>query len=170
MPTGSSHDSMLTRARAIADFQFGPSAGAALFPEGCEFTLSRTGRIRQVLFQGERLATLRAQDGRFTISFAGALRLQGALPAPAARVTIAAEVASFAMAGKNVFAKHVVAADPCIHAGDEVLVVDAEDRLLATGTAILSGTEMLAFNYGGAVSVRQGSERACFQDRSIPRR
>ncbi|MDD1653860.1 MAG: pseudouridine synthase [Methanomicrobiales archaeon] len=156
MPTGFSHDSMLTRARTIADFQFGRGAGAALFPEGCEFTLSRTGRLRQVLFRGERLATLRAQDGRFTLSFAGALRLQAILPAPAARVTVATDVASFPSAGKNVFAKHVVAADPAIHAGDEVLVVDDGDRLLATGTAVLSGTEMLAFNYGGAVSVRQG--------------
>ncbi|MDD1634324.1 MAG: pseudouridine synthase [Methanomicrobiales archaeon] len=147
---------MLTRARTIADFQFGPGTGAALFPEGCEFALSRTGRIRQVLFKGERLATLRAQDGRFTLSIAGALRLQAAIPVPGARVTITGDVASFAAAGKNVFAKHVVAADPGIHAGDEVLVVDTEDRLLATGAAILSGTEMLAFNYGGAVSVRQG--------------
>jgi uncharacterized protein with predicted RNA binding PUA domain len=147
---------MLIRARTIADFQFGPGAGTALFPKGCEFTLSRTGRLRQVLFEGERLATLRAQDGRFTLSYAGALRLQAALLAPRARVTIAKDVASFAAAGKNVFAKHVVAADPGIHAGDEVLVVDSRDRLLATGTAILSGTEMLAFNDGGAVSVRQG--------------
>jgi conserved protein with predicted RNA binding PUA domain len=147
---------LLTRARTIADFQFGRGTGAALFPEGCGFALSRTGRLRQVLFRGERLATLRAQDGRFTLSIQGARRLKDALPAPASRVTIAGDVASFAAAGKNVFAKHVVAADHGIHAGDEVLVVDAGDRLLATGTALLSGTEMLAFNYGGAVSVRQG--------------
>jgi uncharacterized protein with predicted RNA binding PUA domain len=161
---------MLSRARVIAEFQFGPGTGAALFPEGCEFTLSRTGRVRQILFRGDRLATLRAQDGRLTLSISGALRLHGAIPAPGARVTILEDVAPFAEAGKNVFARHVVAADPGIHAGDEVLVVDGKDRLLATGSAALSGKEMLAFNYGVAVSVRQGSERACSRDGSIQKR
>jgi uncharacterized protein with predicted RNA binding PUA domain len=61
--------------------------------------------------------------------------------------------------GKNAFAKHVIAADPEIRAGDDVMVVASEDRLIACGAAVVSGTEMLAFNYGVAVRVRQGSEK-----------
>ncbi|MDO9036262.1 MAG: pseudouridine synthase, partial [Methanoregula sp.] len=61
--------------------------------------------------------------------------------------------------GKNAFAKHVIAADPEIRAGDDVMVVAGDDRLIACGAAVVSGTEMLAFNYGVAVRVRQGSEK-----------
>jgi archaeosine-15-forming tRNA-guanine transglycosylase len=35
-------------------------------------------------------------------------------------------------------------------------VVTADDRLVATGSAVLSGMEMLVFNYGVAVTVRHG--------------
>ncbi|NTW92675.1 MAG: hypothetical protein HGA40_04455, partial [Methanoregulaceae archaeon] len=66
------------------------------------------------------------------------------------------EVAEFIGQGKNVFARHVVTADPAIRAGDEVVIVNPSDELLATGEAVLSGREMLVFNYGAAVKVRQG--------------
>jgi uncharacterized protein with predicted RNA binding PUA domain len=145
------------RVQTIADYQFGGLAGTALFPDGCEFILSTTGRIRQILFEGKRLATVRAQDGRLTLGIEGARRLHAILPAPGYRVVIRDDVAEFMAQGKNTFAKHVVSADPRIRAGDEVLVVSGDDRLVACGTAMLSGEEMLAFNYGGAVKVRQGS-------------
>lgn len=155
---------MLDRARIIADYQFGRGTGEGLFPDGCTFQLSSTGRIRQVLLSGNRLATLRAQDGRLTLSIQGALRLQQCLAPPAYRVTIREDVAPFIAQGKNAFAKHVTDADPGIRAGDEVLVVQSPDELLATGMALLSGKEMLAFNYGVAVKVRQGRESGCFQE------
>jgi conserved protein with predicted RNA binding PUA domain len=155
---------MLDRARVIADYQFGKGTGEGLFPDECTFQLSSTGRMRQVLLSGNRLATLRAQDGRLTLSIQGALRLQQCLAPPAYRVTIREDVAAFIAQGKNAFAKHVTDADPGIRAGDEVLVVQSPDELLATGMALLSGKEMLAFNYGVAVKVRQGRESGCFQE------
>ena len=150
--------SALRRVQTIADYQFGAGAGVALFPEGCEFGLSRTKRIRYILFGGERLATVRAGDGRLTLSYAGALRLKAALKAPIFRVVIDESVVEFVERGKNAMAKHVVAADPGIRAGDEVLVVTPADDLAATGSASLSGEEMLAFNYGVAVNVRKGRD------------
>jgi len=162
--TESSQSSALRRVRTIADFQFGKGAGEGLFPEGCEYTRSNTGRIRQILYHKVRLATLRAQDGRLTLSIDGAARLKAALSVPSYRVTIQEDVAEFPRKGKNVFAKHVTAADPAIRSGDEVLVVTTEDNLLATGTAVLSGEEMLHFKYGVAVHVRQGCESECFQE------
>jgi len=144
------------RARVIADFQFGRGAGKGLFPDDCDFIFSRTGRVRQITWNGSRLATLRASDGRLTLGMAGAIRLHHALPPPAYRVSIVPEVAEFILKGKNAFCKHVVAADPTIRSGDEVLVVTRDDELLATGAAVLSGEEMLVFNYGVAVKVRQG--------------
>ncbi|MCU0633062.1 MAG: pseudouridine synthase [Methanolinea sp.] len=146
----------MQRVRVIADFQFGRGVGEGLFPQDCEFILSRTGRIRQVLWQGTRLATLRASDGRLTLGMAGAIRLHHILPPPAYRVSILSEVAEFILKGKNTFCKHVVSADQGIRSGDEVLVITGDDELLATGMAVLSGPEILVFNYGVAVKVRQG--------------
>ncbi|WP_321506993.1 PUA domain-containing protein [uncultured Methanoregula sp.] len=159
MSTGYSENSSLRRVQTIADYQFGGNAGTALFPEGCGFLLSTTGRIRQILYGGVRLATVRASDGRLTLGIEGAKRLMACLPAPAYRVVIRDDVASFVAKGMNAFAKHVVAADPAIRAGDDVLVVAGDGRLIACGGAVVSGAEMLAFNYGVAVKVRQGSEK-----------
>ena len=158
MSTGYSENNLVRRVQTIADYQFGGRAGTALFPDGCEFILSTTGRIRQIVFEGKRLATIRAQDGRLTLGIEGARRLHGILSAPDYRVVLRDDVAEFVVQGKNAFARHVVSADPRIRAGDEVLVVTANDHLIACGKAMLSGEEMLAFNYGGAVKVREGSE------------
>jgi uncharacterized protein with predicted RNA binding PUA domain len=164
MSTESSQSSALRRIRTIADYQFGSGAGDGLFPDDCTFIRSNTGRIRQIQQQGIRLATLRAKDGRLTLSIEGARRLHDHLPFPAYRVTIQEDVAEFPRKGKNVFAKHVIAADREIRSGDEVLVVTGEDNLLATGAAVLSGDEMLHFKYGVAVKVRQGCESTCSQE------
>jgi uncharacterized protein with predicted RNA binding PUA domain len=155
---------LLARVRTIADYQFGNGAGNALFPEGCGFQLSQTGRVRQILLDGGRLATVRASDGRLTLSYTGATRLRKAIPPPGYRVSIDPAVSEFIAKGKTAFAKHVIAADLGIRAGDEVLVVMGDDELIATGMALLGGAEMLAFNYGPAVKVRQGRESPCFQD------
>jgi len=157
--TGYSENSSLRRVQTIADYQFGGGVGTGLFCEGCTFIFSTTGRIRQILLGGVRLATVRAADGRLTLGIEGAKRLQALLPAPGYRVVIREDVAVFIAQGKNAFSKHVTSADPAIRAGDDVLVVTGNDRLVACGAAVISGTEMLAFNYGVAVRVRQGSEK-----------
>jgi len=154
-----SENNSLRRVQTIADYQFGGGVGTGLFGEGCTFIFSTTGRIRQVLDGGVRLATVRASDGRLTLGIEGAKRLQRLLPAPGYRVVIRDDVAEYVAQGKNAFAKHVIAADPVIRAGDDVLVVSDNDRLIACGAASVSGAEMLAFNYGVAVKVRQGSEK-----------
>jgi conserved protein with predicted RNA binding PUA domain len=146
------------RVRTIADLQFGRDVGAGLFPDDVTFTRSTTGRVRNVLLGTERLATIRAQDGRLVLGIAGARRLHAALATPAYRVVVLDEVEEFVAAGKNAMAKHVLGADPQIRAGDEVLVVASDDRLVATGTAVLSGPEMTACMYGVAVNVRSGRD------------
>ena len=156
--TGRSGARALEQVRTIADFQFGRGAGEALFPEECRFVRSRTRRIRQVMLDKKRLVTLRAQDGRFTLGIEGARRLKAGIPAPAYRVVMMEDAAEFVAQGKNAFAKHVIAADPGIRPGDEVLVVREDDDLLGTGEAALSGDEMMAFDYGVAVKVRKGGK------------
>jgi uncharacterized protein with predicted RNA binding PUA domain len=145
----------LRRVRTIADYQFGKGAGDALFPDNVRFLLSSTGRIRQI-FDNGRIATLRAKDGLLTLSIAGASKLHAFFRYPRLRVVVMKEAAEHVAGGKSVFAKHVVGCDPQIRAGDEILVVDPDDRLLATGKAVLSAEEMRAFTSGVAVRVREG--------------
>jgi uncharacterized protein with predicted RNA binding PUA domain len=153
-------DRMLRTVRVIADYQFGKGAGKVLFPDTCKFVLSpTTGRIRQVKDKGVRIATLKADSGWFTLGIEGARRLHEAFEYPKLRVVVLKEVGGFIAEGRSVFAKHVVDVDPEIRANDEVIVVDEDDNLLATGRAVLCAKEMLEFERGVAVSVRQGIKK-----------
>lgn len=155
--TESSDNNSLKRVRTIADFQFGRGVGQKLFPDDCTFRLSSTGRIRYVMSGKTRLATVRAGDGRLTLGKEAGARLCEILPAPEYRAVVRDDVAGFIVSGKNAMAKHVLSADPGIRAGDEVMVCDESGNFLGVGNAVLSGEEMLAFNYGVAVQVRKGS-------------
>ena len=146
----------LNRVRIIADYQFGKGAGCALFPDDVEFQMSSTGRVRQILVDGKRLATVRAHDGMLTLGIAGAMKLHVFLKFPKNRVVVNSDAAPFVAKGKNAFARHVVDADPEIRAGEEVMVVDEKDSLLATGKTALSALEMTAFKKGVAVEIRGG--------------
>jgi conserved protein with predicted RNA binding PUA domain len=140
----------------IADYQFGKGIGKELFPDGVTFQLSRTKRVRQVLNSGNRIATARAKDGFFTLSIEGAFIVHRLLSARKLRVVVSDEAAPFVEKGKTAFVKHVIEIDPELRAGEEVLVTDRADRLLATGQLILSPAEILALDSGAAVDVRVG--------------
>jgi uncharacterized protein with predicted RNA binding PUA domain len=147
---------MLERMRTIADYQFGRSAGRALFPDDVTFLLSRTGRVRQIVLADRRIATVRANDGFLILSTFGGERLKAVLPFPQKRVVMNDDAAPFVAKGKTAFCKFIVDCDPEIRAYEEVLLVDKDDRLLATGQALLAAPEMLAFKRGAAVNVRYG--------------
>lgn len=146
----------LDRVRIIADYQFGKGAGRAIFPDDVVFQMSSTGRVRQILLDGKRIATVRAQDGVLTLGIAGAMKLHSCMKFPHNRVIVNSDAAPFVAKGKNAFARHVMEADPDIRAGEEVIVVDEKDNLLATGKAVLCALEMTAFKKGMAVEVRSG--------------
>lgn len=149
---------MLKRARIIADYQFGRGAGQALFSDDTTYSLSKTGRLRYLYAGKERIATVRASDNLLTLSMIGAKRLHVAFPSPRLRVVASDDAAPFVAKGGNVFAKHVLSVDSEIRAGEEVLVVDSGDSLLATGTAILAPEEMLQIKRGLAVQTRKAAE------------
>lgn len=129
--------------------------GHKLFPENCEIEVSkRSGRLRRISKSSRVLATIRANDGRLVLTIWGATRLHKAAPFPHLRVIVNHEVASFIAEGRSVFAKHVLDVDPSLRAGDEALVVDENDNLLAVGMAHLSPEEMLDLTRGVAVKTR----------------
>lgn len=145
----------LQKLRATADYQFGKGVGSELFPD--EVLVLRTkGRIRQVRLGDDLLCAIRASDGFIVLNRKGAEIVHAALKYPRLRVVVTDDAAPFVAGGKTVFAKHVVKADPEIRPGEEVLVVDKDDRLLASGKALLTGEEMVAFKVGKAVNVRRG--------------
>jgi len=149
-------EDVLTRIRGVADYQFGRSVGAVLFPESVSVAFSRrTGRIRYVFLKGERLATMKPTDGLFSLSLAGAERI---VEHTRYVVMVRDDVAKFIADGGDVFAAHVVSVDDDVRARDEVIVTARAGKVLAVGRAVLSGGEMKAFKRGVAVKVRRGIE------------
>ncbi len=147
----------LRRVRGIADYQFGPGSGLALFPDGVTFTHSkRTGRIRHIYLNRELLASIRPGDGLIALTIAGAERVRGLSMDLGLYVKVERGAAGFVSRGRSVFAKHVVEAGERIRPGDEVIVVDEDGGVLAVGTALLGGGEMSSFKAGVAVKVRRG--------------
>ncbi len=150
-------DALAERARAIADYQFGAGAGDALLEGKVEIRASQnTGKIRNVSAGGEHVLSLRAEDGLFTLKIAGARRLHKAFPFPRMRVVVAADSVPFNREGKNAFAQFVEKWDPTLRPGDECLLVDWSDNLVACGQMHLAPSELGRFRKGLAVHVREG--------------
>jgi len=141
----------------VAAYQFGPD-GSALFDDSdIEVTRSSSGRPRQIIAPDGRLATY-STTGRFTLGLAGGRRLHELLPHPDYRVVVGDDSEPFVRDEKNVFAKFVREVDPDVRPGDEVLVTHHEGGLLAVGRAELPAADMLDFETGMAVAVRDGAE------------
>ena len=151
------HARGLAELRTVADYQFGATAGNALFPPGDEIEIRRSssGRPRQLVANGDRLVSY-GVDGRFTLGIAGGRRLAAAFDAPRCRVVVGDNSEPFVREGKNAFAKFVSGVDPEIRPGDELLVVHERGDLLAVGRAELSAEAMADFDSGMAVKVREG--------------
>lgn len=146
--------------RTIAQYQFGPEFADILAPEGILVTFSRrTKKVREIIYNGQRLATMRPTDGAYSLGLAGAERIVQETESPKRRVVVQTDVAEFIADGRNVFAKHVVSVDPEIQPEDEVVIVSEEDKLLAVGRAKLSAEYMHAFQSGTAVKVRYGIKK-----------
>ncbi len=153
-------DQDLRRVRGVAEYQFGPGSGAALFPDGVSFEHSkRTGKVRFIRRGDVLIASLRPTDGLLTLTIAGAERLVSRVNPLGCTVTVLDEVVEFVSQGRNVFAKHVVEADDGVRPRDEVIVLDSKKRVLAVGRALLTREEMLAFGVGVAVKTRRGRDR-----------
>ena len=145
----------LRKLRYIADYQFFPEIGDKLFPKEVTISYSpKTGKVRFIYLNDDLLATLRANDGKIALHLRGAEIVLQNTKKPKLRVTILKDVVPFIIQGRSVFAKHIIEVDSNIRPGDEVIVVDPDDKLIAVGKAILSEKEMRAFQAGAAVKIR----------------
>ncbi|MDD1768648.1 MAG: tRNA guanosine(15) transglycosylase TgtA, partial [Methanomassiliicoccales archaeon] len=153
----SKFDIDMARIRAVADYQFGKGAASILFDGEVKLVKSKTTeRIRNVLLDGKHILSMRANDGFYTLRPEGAERLRSGFPSPKLRVIVDKDSAEFNREGKNVFCGFVLDCDEEIRPFDEVIVVDESDKMVAIGRAMLTREEMLAFEKGLAVKVREG--------------
>ncbi|WP_457613333.1 tRNA guanosine(15) transglycosylase TgtA [Methanocaldococcus sp.] len=148
-------DSDSLRIRKMLQYQYGYDV---LEDEDVKVVRSKnTGRLRQVLDKnGDLLFSIRSNDNILIPSEKGAKLLWKKIPFPKYRVVVDREVENFAKEGRNVFAKFVIDCDEELRPYEEVLVVNEDDELLAYGTTLLNGIELMEFNYGLAVKVRGG--------------
>ncbi|WP_135821218.1 archaeosine synthase subunit alpha [Halostella litorea] len=135
--------------RAIADYQFGPGAGDAVF--GDISTQSRYPKLRVHDGGGEQLAAMVPQYGLLAFTLAGARRWVDS-DAPTKRVSID----GFVPHG-SVLAPGVVEADDDVRVGDEVVIEGP--KAFAVGRARMSGPEMCESTRGVACSVRHVDEK-----------
>ena len=158
---GETLENALRKVRSVADYQFGKGVGSKLFPENIEVQYSpRTGRIRYINLNGERLATLRPTDGLLSLSLKAAFFMAENTPFAKCFVTVQNDVSKYIAAGGDVFAVHLVKVDAEVGAKDEVIVLDEDKHVLAVGRAMLSSEEMKAFKTGVAVKVRHGCKES----------
>jgi len=152
------YDPDLIRAKAVSRYQFGIVATEALFKGKIEFVISKnTGKIRNVISDGEHILSMRAADGFYTLRKEGADRIVSAIPAPFMRVKVSDDAVPFVSEGKNVFCQFVTECYADLRPMEEVIVTDGNDKVIATGRAMLVADEIRSFKKGIAVKVRSGA-------------
>jgi len=150
-------DEILEKLQKVADYQFGKGAGKALFEKGkIAWKRSReTGKIRYIYRDGKLLLSLIPTSGFFTLTTEAAKILLESFKPPKLRVVVSEEIEQFIKRGRSVFSKFVVNYDPEIRPGEEVIIVNEKDELLAVGKSLLAGEEFSFFKKGVAVKVRK---------------
>jgi len=128
--------------------------GVNIFDERMKIDLSRrTNKIRAVYDGNSLVATLRASDFMILLHD-GSRLLHKKTKRFRVQIIDDKEVEGYIRQGKSVFAKFVKKADEKIVPGQQVLVVNKRDQLLASGDVLLTPKEMGEFKRGAAVKIR----------------
>ena len=136
--------------RATADFQFGSGAGKLLVPENAKLG----GKpYRQIVcrIEKEQICSFIASSGSISLTLSG-----GKLLAPLNRYWVRLDASQ--VKGGSIFAVGIAEADPQIRPGDEVIIINNDDQVIAVGKSEMSGREMCELNRGRAVSIRHKLE------------
>jgi len=125
--------------QAIADYQFGWPAGDLLIPGNAILGISpSTMRIREVYGDEGLLAVLRAHDYMFSLSINGARRLLK-LDEPRLRAWVALTLTQRI---KGIDCSYIYKIDETLLPGEEVIVLDDNNKLLGVGRLKLSPLEI----------------------------
>ncbi|MFH1432994.1 MAG: tRNA guanosine(15) transglycosylase TgtA [archaeon] len=151
-----------TIVKTTLKYQYGKGAEIMISKDTQIVHSKNTGRIRSITKGNTLLGTLRAHDGLFIPTAAGASELRKHIGKQAYCVKITTDAIPFVKEGCSVFSKFVADADEKIRPGDEVFVTDDSDNLIATGTALMNRKEMSYFKDGVAVKTRHVKEESLF--------
>ncbi|MFX0172490.1 MAG: DUF5591 domain-containing protein [Candidatus Hodarchaeota archaeon] len=133
--------------RVIADFQFGKGIGSILIPDNVDI-YGRKERGMRIKLDGKHLLTFRSETGFLTLSLIAGERLLG-------HVNNTLTFDGEKISGSTIFVNAISRADPEIRPSDEVLIIDKEGNLIATGTSYLSGDLLVKMRRGKGVSIRE---------------
>ena len=145
------------RVQTILDYQFGKGIGKILTDGETELVVSRkTKRLRNLLLNGEHVASLSHRRGMFILQKKGAELIHKSSKSPKFRVIVDADTAEFNRKGKSVFCKFIEDIDSDLRCMDECIVVTPDDQLIAFGKLLVSPKELGLGQQGMAVRVRSG--------------
>ena len=136
--------------RATADFQFGPGAGKLLIPDGAKLG----GKpYRQIIgrIDKEQVCSFIADVGSISLTLSGARLLT-----PLKQYWVRLDAPK--VKGGSIFAVGISEADLDIRPGDEVIILNNDDLVIAVGKSEMSGREMCELSRGRAVTVRHKLE------------
>ena len=135
---------------ATADYQFGEGAGKVLVPEHAKLR-GKPYRLIICSIDGQQVCSYVAESGILSLTLAG-----GKLLAPLNRYWVRLDVPK--VKGGSIFAVGIQEADYMIRPGDEVIVINGSDEVIAVGRSEMSGREMCELKRGRAVTVRHKKE------------
>ncbi len=138
--------------RALLEWQYGRTVAERLDPAVEGERSRRTGRLRTIRSDGEPLFHV-GTDGVPRPTMRGGERLLTVLPPGRERLVVDEDAAPFVSAGRSLFARFVVGADPGLVPDRSVLLVDRADRLLAIGRLLLAPREISRVTRGVAARV-----------------
>ncbi len=134
--------------RATADYQFGAGAGDLLIPDDADFR----GRLYRTVVcevDGEQVCTFVGDSGSLSLTNAGGRKLS-----KMGRYSVRIGFDGSKLRGSSLFAVGIDDADDAIRPGDEVIVLDRDECVIAVGKSEMSGREMCEFENGLAVHLR----------------
>lgn len=133
--------------RMIADFQFGKDIGLQLIPENVKIHGRREFGLR-VFLENKYLLSFRPESGFLSLSLMAGNRILG----------FTNNVVTFdgvKIEGSTIFSKAISEADPEIRPNDEVLIINKEGNLIATGISYLSGDLLVNMDSGKGIRIRK---------------
>ena len=149
----------IDRVKTILDYQFGKGIGKIFTDGETELVISRkTKRLRNLLLDGQHVASLSHRRGMFILQKRGAELLHENSSNSMYRVIVNSETAEFNRKGKSVFCKFIEDIDTELKCLDECIVVNPKDELLGFGKLMIGPKEIELGQQGMAVRVRSGIE------------
>ncbi|MFA6805606.1 MAG: phosphoadenosine phosphosulfate reductase family protein [Candidatus Methanomethylophilaceae archaeon] len=151
-------DSDIRKIRGLIDGNFGEGTGKGVIPDGHLVILNKCpaiDRMDEVLCDGVVVGTMRYDIGagwQFIIRPQGAMRIQGKITR--GYVVCDPGAVKFVQDSKNLMAPGVNDAHPEVKNGDEVIIVDPDMKIIATGLAKMSAEDMKAHVKGVGVKTR----------------